>query len=225
MWRYTSILIFVIISTAPVLPAEPSKILWVEPIKQVSVPPEEQSVAATFIARNMSQSNITILSAEKSCDCLDVSYPLSPIGPGQTAEIAVIFKLTGETGKLDRHILVTTSDQPQLNQTLRLVVNVADALEVRPGVLHWNASEGVSVQSVTVRPIDENETTIRSIHCSNSRYRIDIDKKRSTGSQYVLNIHPVASSGCGNAIVVVRGDYKSHALVRYIYLSQLKRRE
>ncbi|WP_304469114.1 DUF1573 domain-containing protein, partial [uncultured Muribaculum sp.] len=64
----------------------------------------EGAVCHTFKLKNKSKEPVSISKAIPSCECISVQYPTTPIAPGSTAEVMVVFTPAKSIGKSFRSV-------------------------------------------------------------------------------------------------------------------------
>ena len=70
-------------------------------------------VSFSFTFRNEGESPFTIISADKSCGCIDIKYDTNMITPGKSSVVEVVFNTEGEWGNQLKGVTVKTSTGEQ----------------------------------------------------------------------------------------------------------------
>lgn len=66
----------------------------------------------TFIFTNTGTEPLVISNAKGSCGCTVPEYPTEPILPGETGEISVEYKPSGQSGRQTKQITITANTNP-----------------------------------------------------------------------------------------------------------------
>ncbi len=85
---------------------------------------EEGTKASTiFKFTNSGESPLIITSATGSCGCTAPTYPKTPVAPGASAEIEVVFDSSGRAGKNDKSVTIEANTVPRTT-VLKITSNV-----------------------------------------------------------------------------------------------------
>jgi len=69
-------------------------------------------VKYNFKFTNTGKSPLIITSAVASCGCTTPDWPKTPVTPGQSAQITVVFNSTGKVGLQDKMVTITANTNP-----------------------------------------------------------------------------------------------------------------
>lgn len=69
-------------------------------------------VTYNFKFTNTGKSPLIITSAVASCGCTTPNWPKTPITPGQSGQITVVFNSTGKVGLQDKMVTITANTNP-----------------------------------------------------------------------------------------------------------------
>jgi hypothetical protein len=69
-------------------------------------------VTYNFKFTNTGKSPLIITSAVASCGCTTPNWPKTPVAPGQSAQITVVFNSTGKSGLQDKMVTITANTNP-----------------------------------------------------------------------------------------------------------------
>lgn len=81
-------------------------------------------VTHNFVFYNTGKNPLIINSAMGSCGCTVPSYPETPIAPGDSAEMKVVFNSTGKSGPTTKSITIVANTEPQISE-LNITSNIA----------------------------------------------------------------------------------------------------
>lgn len=73
---------------------------------------EGEKVSYSFKFTNAGKKPLIITSAVASCGCTVPEWPKTPVLPGKTGEIAVVFNSAGKKGLQDKQITVSANTNP-----------------------------------------------------------------------------------------------------------------
>ncbi|MDQ7947292.1 MAG: DUF1573 domain-containing protein [Pedobacter sp.] len=103
--------------------ADAPKIKFEQPIYDFGVIKEGEKVQNSFKFKNEGKTPLIITNATATCGCTVPEYPTTPIKPGESGEIKVIFDSTGKDGMQDKQVTVTSNANPEAEK-LHLVGEV-----------------------------------------------------------------------------------------------------
>jgi len=69
-------------------------------------------VTYNFKFTNTGKSPLIITSAVASCGCTTPNWPKTPVVPGQSGQVAVVFNSTGRIGLQDKMVTITANTNP-----------------------------------------------------------------------------------------------------------------
>lgn len=81
-------------------------------------------VSHNFVFYNTGKNPLIINSAMGSCGCTVPSYPETPIAPGDSAEMKVVFNSTGKSGPTTKSVTIVANTEPQISE-LNISSNIA----------------------------------------------------------------------------------------------------
>lgn len=84
-------------------------------LKEFGTIVQGEKARMTFSFTNTGDSQLIISSATGSCGCTVPDYPKTPIAPGESAEIEVLFNSEGKIGKQHKKIYIVANTNPSQN--------------------------------------------------------------------------------------------------------------
>ncbi len=84
-------------------------------LKEFGTIVQGEKARMTFAFTNTGESQLIISSATGSCGCTVPDYPKTPIAPGESAEIEVLFNSEGKIGKQHKKIYIVANTNPSQN--------------------------------------------------------------------------------------------------------------
>jgi hypothetical protein len=73
-----------------------------------------EKVSYKFKFTNTGASDLLITDAKGSCGCTVPEYPRTPVKPGESGEIDVIFDSTGKSGQQNKKVTITANTIPNM---------------------------------------------------------------------------------------------------------------
>lgn len=83
-----------------------------------------EKVSFTYRFKNTGNKNVILTSVKPSCGCTVPKWPKTPIIPGESGEIEVIFDSNGRSGLQQKRITVKANTEPSVHM-LQFVANVS----------------------------------------------------------------------------------------------------
>jgi hypothetical protein len=71
-----------------------------------------EKVSYSFVFKNTGGSDLVISSAQGSCGCTVPSYPHTPVKPGESSKIDVVFNSEGKSGLVQKTVTLITNCNP-----------------------------------------------------------------------------------------------------------------
>ncbi|HEX8514784.1 MAG TPA: DUF1573 domain-containing protein [Bacteroidia bacterium] len=102
-------------ATASDQPAEPGSaaiITFAEEKHDFGKITQGEKVTYGFTFRNTGGSDLVISSAQGSCGCTVPSYPKTPVKPGESSKVDVVFDSEGKSGLTQKTITLVTNCNP-----------------------------------------------------------------------------------------------------------------
>jgi hypothetical protein len=102
-------------ATASDKPAEPGSepvIVFTEEKHDFGKITQGEKVSYSFVFRNTGGSDLVISSAQGSCGCTVPSYPKTPIKPGESSKVDVVFDSEGKSGLVQKTVTLVTNCNP-----------------------------------------------------------------------------------------------------------------
>lgn len=84
-----------------------------ETIYDFGVIKQGESVKYDFKFKNVGRSPLIISDATATCGCTVPEYPTTPIKPGESGVIKVVFNSTGKEGMQDKVVTITSNANPE----------------------------------------------------------------------------------------------------------------
>jgi len=91
----------------------PGRIVFDKEIHNFGTLKDGEIVSFSFTFRNNGESPFNIISADKSCGCIDIKYDTNMISPGKSSVVEVVFNTAGEWGNQIKGVTIKTSNGEQ----------------------------------------------------------------------------------------------------------------
>jgi hypothetical protein len=86
---------------------------------------EGENVEHTFKFTNSGKAPLVITNARGNCGCTVPEWPKTPIVPGASGEIKVVFNSKGKQGKQEKEVIITANTIPNKTK-LKITANVVN---------------------------------------------------------------------------------------------------
>jgi hypothetical protein len=183
---------------------------------------EQAEVKATFPFKNTGDHPVTIIGAQPSCGCTTAALSKKTYAPGESGEIAVVFRPAERTGLQEKYITVTTDEPNQPAARLLLEVNIKEYLTIGPAMLTWKTGDKLSEQLVVVSALPSfpiTEITAQDEPAGTVNTRIEIVDK---GQKYNVYVKPVSTGDRLTAGVAIQAKFangKEKKTELYVYVN------
>ncbi|MEM8784147.1 MAG: DUF1573 domain-containing protein [Planctomycetota bacterium] len=190
----------------------------------------DASVDFAFPFENTGEAAVTVTSIRPSCGCTAAQLDEPTIEAGESSAIAGSFTIGDRRGKQSKTIVVRTDDPDRPVVTLRLTVQIAEAVRATPRLVFWrdgeartpktvevavheperlaltaaelSAGEAVSdLFSVSLEPMDEAAEANADLGKSGPNEAAAAD---ATPTRYRVTVSPKADAGDARAMVALR---------------------
>jgi len=91
----------------------PGRIVFDKEIHNFGTLKDGEIVSFSFTFRNEGETPFKIISADKSCGCIDIKYDTILVIPGKTSAIEIVFNTAGEWGNQIKGATIKTSTGEQ----------------------------------------------------------------------------------------------------------------
>ena len=106
---------------------EPTEITFTEVAYDFGTIEEGDMVKHTFTFTNTGESSLVLLAVNTSCGCtVPEDWPKSPIMPGETGQVKVIFNSDGKSGKINKSVRIEANTNPSVT-TVNIIGEVKAA--------------------------------------------------------------------------------------------------
>jgi hypothetical protein len=168
---------------------------------------------------NIGNDTLRIYSIQPSCGCTTVKQPKGILLPFESDVAEVEFNSSGYSGKVEKHITITTNDPLYQNVTVKLIADVKQEIEcTNHSSLMWlgNIVLGKTlVQETSLKNISDHKIKIKSFTTSSSSLNVTLERKMLNPND-TLNVQITVKPeklGYGSDHFTVETDSKNQPFV------------
>jgi hypothetical protein len=172
-----------------------------------------------IVLTNIGNDTLRIYSIQPSCGCTAVKQPKSILLPFESDVAEVEFNSTGYSGKVEKHITITTNDPLYQNVSIKLIADVKQEIEcTNHSSLMWlgNISLGKTlIQETSLKNISDHKIKIKNFTTSSSSMNVKLEKKTLNPNDTLtvqVTITP-EKLGYGNDHFTIETDSKNQPFV------------
>jgi len=125
--------------------------------------PQGEKVRHSFIIRNSGDAPLQIKKLVADCGCTAVKASTSLVQPGRSAEVAVTFDSASFSGKVQKHILMTTNAGKTPDYTFSMEGNIAEELQVAPRQLSLGPLAAGAAKQVTITVTNNGGSNVKIV--------------------------------------------------------------
>lgn len=144
-----------------------AQLAWETTQVEMTVPPGQTNLSATFRFRNESSRPVTLFGLKDGCGCSTSNLVERSYAPNDSGEFTLGFPADGKPGLFVRHATLQTDDPYRPNVYLAIEARVPEILVVRPATLQWRVGQPASEKSATITLASAPGITIDSITVAN----------------------------------------------------------
>lgn len=179
--------------------------------QEVTTKPADKLVTVPYFFENKTKRTLTISRYSSACSCVDARVRGKKLEykPGEKGEIHVDFKLGTFSGKVEKTLLLWTTDDPEEkpSSVLTVALNIPVLIEMKPKnkTLYWDQNGAVEPKTIKIKinyasPIHITEHSGTS---KNFAYELKTIKH---GWEYELVVTPKDVSQLGMGMIRFRTD-------------------
>jgi hypothetical protein len=110
------------------------------------------------------------------------------------------------TGHQEKSILVTTSDSPKTPTTLRLLVDIPEAVIIKPAFVMWSLGESAQPKTIDIKIGDGFPAKLLGVDSDNPDIKIEVHEVRP-GRELEVKVTPTDTKRPESGTLLVRTDY------------------
>jgi hypothetical protein len=179
---------------------------WENPEQTLTAKPLDKITFAKFRFTNVGPLPIKITDLRPSCGCTTASLQKTVYAPGESGEIDANFRFEGRVGHQEKWILVTTDWVPSEQTTLRLVVNIPEAITIQPELVLWRVGDQLKPKTVRIAIPDGAPAKVVSVQADNAAVKLELHEIRP-GKELEVKVTPATTAQPESATLLIRTDY------------------
>ena len=138
------------------------------------------------------------------------------MGPGEAGEIRAEFMIGGRRGQQEKLITVTTDEAPAKPTNLKLIVDIPEAVAIRPRFLHWKMGDDPEEKIFEITLADPAKVTMRDAQCVNSVFEVELDPGAKPGDLR-LRVRPADTARIAQATIRLSATVAGQSRVFVLY--------
>ena len=176
----------------------------------------EKQVVAKYRFTNTGTAPVKIENVKTSCGCTTAGLKKTEYAPGESGEIEAKFDFGGRTGKQEKGIAVSISDEP-LPTILRLLVDIEEPVKLQPQFVIWKVGDKPNAQIIRLTVADDVPAKVLSVESDNPMIKAELTPSQN-GKSYEVQVTPSDTVRPAAATLIIRTDYPAdNPQVRYAY--------
>ncbi len=125
--KTTGAALVLLLALLPGIGMSADKLTWPATDLTIKADPKKPTTEAVFSFKNKSNQAVIIISTMPSCDCVQPVLAKEMFAPGEVGELRAVFTLGALTGRQEKTITVSYSDEAAAPTVLRLTVDIPEA--------------------------------------------------------------------------------------------------
>ena len=177
-----------------------AELKWEQTQVDLHPQPTDTEAVGHFKYANTGDKPVHFSSVKTSCGCTTAKHA-DVVAPGESGEIVATFKIGGAIGSQSKTVTVESDDPASPRTVLTLHATIAQALEVKPTFVYWNANEAAKAKSVTVKPA--KDFAVKDIKVTSTSVAFSTQVKPDGSGGYLVDVLPQNTSTAVNATLTI----------------------
>lgn len=168
-------------------------------------------VDAVFKYENKGDTPVHIKAVKPSCGCTTAALAKNDVAPGEKGEITATFSIGDRSGLQVKTVSVETDDPKAPQTVLTFKATIAQALEVTPNLVFWQANEAAQPKTIIAKAA--KGVTIKKVEVisSSSDFTAKVEPG-STAGEFKIQVQPKDTAKPLNANLTIKPDLKPEKL-------------
>jgi len=162
-------------------------------------------VDAVFKYENKGSTPVHIKSVRPSCGCTTAALAKNDVAPGEKGEITATFNIGDRTGVQTKTITVETDDAQQPQTVLTFKANIAQALELQPTFVYWQASEAAQPKTIIAKAGKGVTVKKLDVTSSSGDFTAKVEPGSSAG-EFKIQVQPKDTTKPLNATLTIKPE-------------------
>ena len=160
---------------------------------------------AIFKYENKGDTPIHIKAVKPSCGCTTAALAKNDVAPGEKGEIKATFTIGDRSGLQTKTISVETDDPKAPQTVLTFKATIAQALEVTPNFVSWQANEPAKPKTILAKA--GKGVTIKKVDVTSSSGDFTAKvEPGSTAGEFKIQVQPKDTTKPLNASFTIKPD-------------------
>lgn len=168
--------------------------------------PGDKEAVAKFHFVNAGPSAIKIVNVRTSCGCTTAALAKDQFAPGEAGDIQARFDFGSHTGHQEKTIAVTTSDSPNQQTLLRLIVDIPQAVILQPEFVFWKVGEPVDTKKFRVAIGEGFSAKLLGVESDNPDIHFVVNPI-TPGKELEVSVTPNETKRPQSATLLIKTDY------------------
>jgi len=162
-------------------------------------------VDAVFKYENKGDIPVHIKAVKPSCGCTTAALAKNDVAPGEKGEITATFSIGDRSGLQVKTVSVETDDPKAPQTVLTFKANIAQALEVTPNLVFWQANEAAKPKTIIAKA--GKGVTIKKVEVvsSSGDFTAKVEPG-STAGEFKIQVQPKDTTKPLNASLTIKPD-------------------
>jgi hypothetical protein len=162
-------------------------------------------VDAVFKYENKGTTPVHIKAVKPSCGCTTAALVKNDVAPGEKGEITATFSVGDRTGLQIKTVSVETDDPAAPQTVLTFKAMIAQALEVTPNFVYWQANEAAKPKTIIAKA--GKGVTIKKVDVvsSSGDFTAKVEPG-STAGEFKIQVQPKDTTKPLNASLTIKPD-------------------
>jgi len=183
-----------------------AQLKWDTYVQTLKAKPGDPEVVATYRFANTGSTPIKITNVHTSCGCTTAALTKDEYAPGESGEITARMEVGSRTGHQEKSILVTTSDNPKVPTELRLLVDIPEAVVMKPNFVMWSLGEQPEPKTIDIKIGDGFPAKLLGVDSDNPDIKVEVHEIRP-GVELEVKVTPKDTKRPESGTLLVRTDY------------------
>jgi len=163
------------------------------------------TAVAVFKYENKGDTLVHIKAVKPSCGCTTAALAKNDVAPGEKGEIKATFTIGDRSGLQVKTISVETDDPKAPQTVLTFKATIAQALEVTPNFVFWQAGEAAQPKTIIAKA--GKGVTIKKVDVTSSSGDFTAKvEPGSTAGEFKIQIQPKETTKPLNASLTIKPD-------------------
>jgi hypothetical protein len=162
-------------------------------------------VDAVFKYENKGDTPVHIKSVKPSCGCTTAALAKNDVAPGEKGDITATFNIGDRTGLQVKTVTVETDDPKAPQMVLTFKAMVAQALELQPTFVFWQANEAAQAKTIVAKAAKGVTVKKVDVISSSGDFTAKVEPGSAAG-EFKIQVQPKDTTKPLNATLTIKPD-------------------